>query len=958
MWVRVLGNLEIRNGLAWEQVRSSRERVVLASLVLASPGFVTVDELTDVLWGPQPPRTAANQIQGCVSRLRRLVEAHPDTRLLAVDHGYRLQSPPGFSDDQVFEHLAATAREAVRAGDLSDAHDAFSDMDELWRGTPFHELAERSAAGRAASERLTELRLACLEESIAADLVQGRAAEVLPRVRALVDEHPFREGFAASLMRALHRSGRSADALEVFRKLRFRLVDELGIEPCAQVTQAHREVLAATADQDETEQAETEQRGEHERADYVRLPLDVPELIGRERLVGRVVQALSRPGDSCRPTVVVLHGPPGMGKSAVAVHVAHLSAERFPVRIFLDAGGAAAPGDLLADVLRMLGAVGRQVPDDLSGRVALLSRMIAGRSLLMVLDDAPGSEQVLSVLPATHECAVLVTTRRVMTELPGAVHLSVEALSDGASTRLLSSALGSGRVGSDGQAAQEIVDYCAGSPLALRVAAGKLVNRPTWPLRVIAERLADEEYRLDELTLGGLDVRSTFAASLALMSQETQRAFDLLALLGPGDFPGWVVAALLGRSRAHDVLDALVDANLVDLHGLDDLGQPRYRLHDLLRMHAQERVHQRAAHECRNAVRGVVRAWLALVSQASKALPPSLFGALSAEPLEGLTPKVSEATSDPRAWLVAERAQWLQIVSTALQWDLRVECWQLVSALSPVLDHFSWHEDWRRIVTIGKEAAAGDDIGTAILLRSSAYLHLNRDETAEAEMEIRSAVELFRVQGDDRGRALALLGLAGVQRARGEILEALESAQQAGDVLGDASPEIAAACRGAVARSLLLSGDLGGARQYFDAGIELARLGDDQHRGAALLRARSGVSERACDWAAALQDLEIARQVFEDLQDVECEATCEQRRGEVLCGAGRCEEARAAFRSAAGLFGSLSLLSEQDEALRMASQLPQTQRASVGGGGGGGGGGPPPAPPPPAPDAGTTLGSL
>ncbi len=306
----------------------------------------------------------------------------------------------------------------------------------------------------------------------------------------------------------------------------------------------------------------------------------MPDFTGRQGDVESLVEALTPGRAAGPPSITVVVGPPGVGKSALAVHCAHAVRARYPDgQLYLDLAGTSltppAPGELLAEALRALGVAERAIPDGLRERSALYRSLLSDRSVLVLLDDAASTAQVRPLLPGSG-CSVLVTSRRRITELPGTRQVELDVLAPREAEELLRAIVGAERLNRERDAASAIVKSCGYLPLAIRIAGARLVGRPGWSLRVMERRLADEARRLGELRVGDLEVRASVDRSYRLLPDAAARAFRTLGLLGPHVLPAWVVDAVLDRHRSDDVVDDLVDASLLRLVGSDPAGRPRY----------------------------------------------------------------------------------------------------------------------------------------------------------------------------------------------------------------------------------------------------------------------------------------------------------------------------------------------------------------------------------------------
>ncbi|WP_051793996.1 AfsR/SARP family transcriptional regulator [Kibdelosporangium aridum] len=587
MRFRILGPTLVSDGTSWTGVGPAKWRSLLATLLIKAGDVVPFDQLVHELWGDHPPKTATTQVHGYVMRIRRALGDPRGRLLVTTAPGYRLAVAPAEIDAQRFAVLASEGRAALQAGDAQRAADLLGEALALWRGDALCDVPPTSLV-RTETDRLTEQRLAAWESRIEADLACGRHGVVIGELQRHVAEHPLREQPWHHLMLALHRSRRRAEALQTYRRLRQTLIDELGVEPCAAIQALHHHIL--------TDSGQAAVRA------VSQLPADLPDFTGRAEPLDMIVRTLSGGVPEGPPPVVVVYGSPGVGKSALAVHAARAVSSAFPDgQVYLDLGD---PADMLADLLRSLGVTA--IPHGLQARAARFRSMLTGKRILLVLDDAARADQIRPLLPPTGDSAVVITSRRLMTDLPGAVHVELDVFRHHEARQLLMRVAGSERVSREPIEADAIVRSCGYLPLAIRIAGGKLAGRPAWSLRVVAQRLACESRRLSELTLGELNVRASFDKSLRLLPDEAVRAFRLLGLLGAQTVPAWVIGRLLDRPDADDVLDELVDANLVRLVTMDSHGQPNYRLPDLLRVHAVEGASAIPAHDRQEALRRVL----------------------------------------------------------------------------------------------------------------------------------------------------------------------------------------------------------------------------------------------------------------------------------------------------------------------------------------------------------------
>jgi Bacterial transcriptional activator domain/NB-ARC domain len=465
------------------------------------------------------------------------------------------------------------ARADVTAGRLEAAAEGFRTALALWRGPALAGIAGDGPSVRLslAATRLEERRRSVLEERLEVDLTLGRHLRLAAELEELTADQPLRERLWALRMLALYRSGRQAEALQVYQCLRKLLVEELGLEPTAAVRELHRQILAADP---ALEPLPRQPPAVGAFAAPVvmprQLPPDVAAFTGRGQELARLGQLLAA---SQGGTVVIcaINGTGGIGKSALAIHAAHQLDSRFPDgQLYVNLQGATpglaplAPIQALGRLLRTLGLEPAAIPTGIQEASGLLRSLLAARRLLLVLDNARDAAQVRWLLPGGPTCAVLVTSRRMLATLDGVCHLHLDVLPLAEAIALLGRLVGGERVAAEPNAAERLVQLCGRLPLAVRIAAARLAARPTWPLAALAYRLADARRRLDELDAGELAVRTCFqvshqllAASPDAVDQHAARAFGLLGLLDTPDFGVAVAARLLDEPQ--DVAEWALD---------------------------------------------------------------------------------------------------------------------------------------------------------------------------------------------------------------------------------------------------------------------------------------------------------------------------------------------------------------------------------------------------------------
>ncbi|MCK1798973.1 NB-ARC domain-containing protein [Streptomyces sp. XM4193] len=597
----VLGEVRAyRDGTELPRLGAPQQQSTLLVLLLLAGHAVSMSQLVRALWGEEPPAAAVRSIRTHIWRLRGLLgsDGAPARELVSVGDGYRLDIDASAVDANRAESALKKAARLRLAGQSDAAGDTLDEALQLWRGDPLAGVpgpfAERQR------DRLSELRLTMVEEHLELDIARGRHQMTILRLRELADAYPLRERLHGLLMRALYAAGRQADALAVFGATRTLLVEEYGLEPGPQLTELHQRILQgdlrlATV----TETAAPVPPGP-DRLVPAQLPPDLPDFTGRRSEVDELCELLTRsPGSA--PPVVSLTGMSGMGKSALAVHVAHRVREAYPDgQLFCGLRGTgdrpARSGEVLAGFLSALGV--DAVPAGTAARCRMFRSLLDGRKMLLVLDDARDADQVRDLLPGSPSCAVLVTHRARLAGLPLSRQLGLRAFGPHDSLELLGRTLGRQRIDREPAQASLLADACGGLPLALRILASRLAARPDWPLAAMGERLGDERRTVAELQVGGLAVRGALEPGYRRLPPVQARALRLLATGTSERITVSAAAAVLHADRfeAEDVLEALVDAAL-----LETSTPGSYTMHPLVRCFARHHARAEAAAKLRTA---------------------------------------------------------------------------------------------------------------------------------------------------------------------------------------------------------------------------------------------------------------------------------------------------------------------------------------------------------------------
>jgi len=873
--LRLLGPVELVIDQRSLDLGGPRQRVVLTMLGLNANRVVPVDQLIDAVWNSSPPSTAKGQIQICISALRKVfTDAGLPDAIRTRPPGYLLEVAEDGLDSLQFSALVARAREESDAGSAEVAASTLRTALSLWRGSALSGVA--SDMVQRAALPLDDQRLAAVEERIRLDLALGRHEEICGELRTLVHDNPLRERLHGFLMLALYRAGRQADALEVGRAARNVLIEEIGIEPGQELQDLEQAILNRSPSLNAPpvrKKAPSGQTGtpappvQEPPATIPRqLPASITDFTGRDDLIDVLRTGLATGSDEARYAVPIMaiSGKGGVGKSSIAVRVAHEVADRFPDgQLYADLrvhSGDDRTGQLLARFLRSLGVPGTAVPADIDERVELYRSKVSGKRLLLVLDDVTSEAQVLPLLPGSASCAVITTSRARLSGLPGAQWFDVDVFDVDQSADLLARIIGQERVNAEPEAAVELITFCGGLPLALRIAGARLASRPHLRIDGLVRRLRDEARRLDEFEHHGLGLRSNIGLTYKGLDPDAQRLFQQFSLIRAPEFPAWTAAALLDIDiyDAEDILESLVDAQLVDTVEYADATAPRYRFHDLIQVYAREKLAESTTQDERTeALTRLLGAWLALAEEAHRREYGGDYTIM-----HGDAPRWAGATwanvgldANPIDWLDSERRSLVAAVRQSAQAGMDELCWDLALTSVTLFESKGYFDDWMECAKTAEAVArrAGNSIGTAAMRYSLGTLHMFQTRLHEAAQCFDEALEGFRAEGHEHGQALVLRNYAHVDGLRGNVTsmlgryaEALLTMRSSGDRIGEAH------ILRSLAKHHLEEGDTATARELLDDAVRITREVN-------CLRAEAQVEHRVAELHVATGQIDQAR---------------------------------------------------------------------------------------------------
>ncbi|MBQ0984585.1 winged helix-turn-helix domain-containing protein [Streptomyces sp. F63] len=835
---------------------SPQQRALLAALLLHGGRTATAAELIDALWGEEPPSAALAALRTYAARLRKVLTAEV---LVSGSGGYALRTGAGSVDLADAQRLAADAEKLRSAGERAQARDMFNKALALWDGEPLAGVPGPYA--EAQRERLKEWRLQLSETRLGLDLELGRHAEAVSELTALTAAHPLRERLRELLMLALYRSGRQAEALAVYADTRRLLAEELGLDPCTGLRELHQRILAA----DQSLEYVASPRREATSSSVLpsQLPATVFDFTGRAALVRELVGLLaSSPGAVL--AISALAGIGGVGKTTLAVHVAHQARQGFPDgQLYVDLQGTgvrpAEPETVLGVFLRALGMEDSAIPDSLEERSALYRSVLNGRRVLVLLDNARDAAQVRPLIPSAEGCATLVTSRVRMVDLAGAHLVDLDVMSPDEALQLFTRIVGGERVENERSAALDVVAACGFLPLAIRIAASRLAARRTWTVSVLAARLSDERRRLDELQAGDLAVKATFEMGYGQLDPTQARAFRLVGLADGPDISLAAAAAMLDQppEDTEDIFEALADTGF-----LEAAAPGRYRYHDLTRLYARACA-ERDEHsqgERRAALTRLLDFYLATATGVYAVEHP---GDRSVEHLESARYPGVEFSylDDARRWLASE-AQC--ILSCARQLVHSSELRRAIDLLWSVKDivgsgNFRQYQDTAAAaqraareardaqaegracaaltavhLTAGNLREADAEAQRALVLAvaiddpvTSAWVPYDRGVIAlqerrytEADRCLREALSRFREDENPFGVASALCQLSHVEASLGNVRSAIALAEEAIERLGSEAATLALAeSRYALGLALSAAGHISEALEQLDQAL-------------------------------------------------------------------------------------------------------------------------------------------
>lgn len=942
----LLGSLRaFRNGeevaLGWP-----RQQAVLAALLIRAGQVVSRDELVDAVWGMDPPATAANVVHAYVAKLRKILEPDrvhraPAQVLTSSGRGYVLHVAPGQLDLKIAEQHLLAARRARESNEPSECVTALDAALALWHGLPLTGVPGPFAEIQRA--RLTEMRMAALEDRAEVLLDSGSRAGLIGELATLAAEHPLRERLAGLLMLALYRDGRPAEALACYQRTRRLLVDELGVEPGPYLRRLHQDILQnrdsgsdgrpkppEPQNQQKLQKPQTPSKpnnppktSEHpiplETKPPVprQLPAHTPYFVGRATELDRLTTLGASSRQPGTVMISVINGSAGIGKTTLAVYWAHRAARRFPdgqlyvnLRGFDPTGTPLDPAEAIRGFLGALNTPPERIPATLDAQAGLCRSLLAGKRMLMVLDNALDEDQVRPLLPGSPGCLVVITSRNMLTGLAaeGADLLSLDILTRPEARQLLARRLGRERIAAEAEAAGELIELCARLPLALTVAAARAATPPYPSLAAIATELRDACSRLDALDAGdaATSVRAVFSCSYSHLDADAARTFRLLAVHPVPEVGLPAAASLVGAPIPHalQALRVLTRAHLVTEHS-----PGRFTFHDLLRAYATGQANLvDSPADRRLAVHRVLDYYLHTAHAAARVLHP-IRDLPALEPHEpGVTPERFADRNKALAWCEAEQTILLAVITMAASHGFDKHAWQIPWILKTFLERrANWHD---YATTQYTALAAAQRLGD-LAAQAGAHLGIGWACTQlhvydEARVHFERAFGVYAQVRDLPGQALArrrvgwMLGLQHRwAEATGHAARSLDLYRAAGDLIG----------QGQALNSLgwyhVRLGDLHRALSYCREALDLQLETGDEYGEADTRDSLGYANHQLGDYAEAITCYRHALDLYRKLFDPCGQAETLDRLGDTHQALADTKAARHAWKQALAVFDQL-----------------------------------------------------
>jgi len=880
---------------------AQKQRTLLALLALHPGVAVGRDEIADVLWGEHPPTSWASLVHTYIARLRK---ALPDGTITATHNGYQLSVAEIGLDLAEFDDRVAQAGRLAHDGDPDTAEKEFAAALGLWRGPVVADLSDRLRTSPT-STAITARRLAAALAHADLAGALGRHDRAVASLRSLADTDPLHEGLHARLIHALAGSGDPSAALVLFGRIRGRLDEELGVTPGAELQQAHLDVLRQSVLPNHTPPGVPVPR---------QLPPPPRWFTGRTSEMAALDAAVDAHAGGA-VVISALAGAGGIGKTWLALHWAHDRADRYPDgQLFVDLRGFAPDGNPLPSTVAVRGFLdafgidGGRIPQELDAQVALYRSLIAGKRMVVVLDNAADTAQVAPLLPGTSTCTVLVTSRDRLPGLiasHGARPLTVDVLPGRDAHELLGARLGAARLAAESDAVDELVAWCGGFPLALSIVAGRAEFYPDVPLAELAGQLRDTASRLGVLDEGdpAASLPTVLSWSYDALSPELAEVFSLLGLAPGPDISLAAAASLTGLpiEAAEEALRGLRRVSLINEHS-----PGRWLMHDLVALYATERAGQNLPRDVRDAaLRRLVDFYLHSMHYADRLVAPHRRLQVLGEPAEGCAPQALRTRAEAVTWVRVE----LRCVHAAQQlaldqgWDMKVV--QLTKTLTTF--HYRSGQLKEGITMCKLGLAAAERTGNAYALAQTNTL-LGQTYCEARQLDLAGkhlfaglgyAGDDLRHQADITHAIASYYGLVGdYDNAQSHAVRALRIYQQL-----DENPVLQAKLRNTIGWHHAQLGKFDDARHWCEEALRFNQIDPDDVDGRAnILDSLGYIAFRTNRHAEALDYYSSALELFADLENTFNGADALVEVGDIHTELGDHEKAKVAWQRALELY--------------------------------------------------------
>ena len=929
----ILGAVRVWRGGAELDIGPPQQRAVLALLLARGGRPVSLAELVDLLWTVDPPASAVNIVHRYIGTLRRVLEPDLPPRatgrwLVRQGGGYRVATDAESLDLLQFREFARQAREAAASGQAGAAVSLFVAALGLCHGACASDLV--AVAGHPAFTAVDQECLSVAQEAADAALAAGLAEQVLPALRRAAERDRLAEPVQARLMLALAAAGHQAEALAVYDRTRVCLAEDLGLDPGAELREAHSRVLRQQAAEPGQPRSTVARSAEQPVVRPAQLPADLAAFAGRRPEVARVVEMLdTHLRDRTTMPIVLIDGMPGAGKTALAVHCAHALAERFPDgQLYVNLRGfgpgeAVSPTEALRGFLKAFGVPVQRIPADLDGQAAIYRSLLASNRVLIVLDNARDDAQVRPLLPGAAGCAVIATSRNRLSSLvasDGAQVLTLDVFPPGDARAALAVRLGADRVAAEPDAVEEIASLSGRLPLALALVAARAAARPRFPLAVIAAELRQAQGSLDAFSDTGLpDVRAVFFWSYQMLSTPAATLFRLLSLHPGPDIALPAAASLAGVPplEARALLSELAWARL-----LSENNQRRFSFHDLLRSYAAELCAETDTPAARDAaVSRFLGHYLHSAHNSHVHFRPHQQTPEPDPPGPGVQPEQPGDYAAALDWFTAEHRVLEAVVSYAGPHGFTAHAWHVAYKLTLFYQRKGFWHDWAATARTALDAArAGGDVGGQAHMHrmlAGALFHLGHSAAALAELE--RAQELYTELGYTTEHAYLHSNFGTVLARLGRYDDAIAHHRRALDLYRAGGLRIGEALAmegiGWCANRL---GDHDQAIASITAALGIHQELDDTSGEANSLASLGQSYYLLGDYARAAEFTESALRLYRTMGSGADEAEVLMALGDIRLAAGDQAEAGACFSMALAILAALRLPQADDLRVRLA----------------------------------------